>query len=132
MHRRHFSLVLAVPLLAGGGMLAGVPAQATAQHRDSALVTAVTQTTRSTAWTLIRKIKLNFPSYHPQGFARAGDRLFLSSVEVIEAPVRYPQPVDGYDRTPGKGRGHLFVLDLAPCTRRSRWPTTSAASSRTR
>ncbi|MET7716722.1 DUF6454 family protein [Streptomyces sp. NPDC005407] len=49
---------------------------------------------------------------HPQGFARVGDRLFLSSVEIIEPPVKYPQPVDGYDRTPGKGRGHVFVLDL--------------------
>jgi hypothetical protein len=112
MHRRHFSLLLAVPLLAGGGMLAGVPAPATAHQRESALVTAVTQTSRGTAWTLTRRIRLAFPTYHPQGFARAGDRLFLSSVEVIEAPVRYPEPVDGYDRTPGKGRGHLFVLDL--------------------
>ncbi len=25
--------------------------------------------------------------------------------------MRYPQPVDGYDRSPGKGVGHLFVLD---------------------
>jgi len=40
-----------------------------------------------------------------------GDRIYLSSVEIIEPTVRYPEPVDGYDRTPGKGRGHLFVLD---------------------
>jgi Family of unknown function (DUF6454) len=31
---------------------------------------------------------------------------------VLEAPVRYPEPVGGYDRTPGKGRGHLFELTL--------------------
>ncbi|MEU8606857.1 DUF6454 family protein [Actinoplanes sp. NPDC048791] len=47
-----------------------------------------------------------------QGLARVGDRLILSSVEILEAPVRYPEPVGGYDRTPGKGRGHVFVLDL--------------------
>ncbi|MGY4765623.1 DUF6454 family protein [Kribbella sp. CWNU-51] len=25
--------------------------------------------------------------------------------------MKYPVPVDGYDRTPGKGIGHLFVID---------------------
>ncbi|MFI5711884.1 DUF6454 family protein [Kribbella sp. NPDC051620] len=54
---------------------------------------------------------LKFPTYHPQGFALVGDRIYLSSVEVLEAPVPYPVPVDGYDRTPGKGIGHVFVLD---------------------
>lgn len=39
------------------------------------------------------------------------DRIYLSSVEIIEPTVRYPEPVDGYDRSPGKGVGHLFVLD---------------------
>jgi hypothetical protein len=106
------AIALATPLLVGSAVLAGVPAQATGHPRDSALVEAVEQTSRSTPWTLTGKIKLNFPTFHPQGFARAGDRLFLSSVEVLEAPVKYPQPVDGYDRTPGRGRGHLFVLDL--------------------
>src|SRR4029450_12070730 len=24
---------------------------------------------------------------------------------------RYPKPIDGYDRSPGKGIGHLLVLD---------------------
>ncbi|MBT2392140.1 hypothetical protein J7E87_22585 [Streptomyces sp. ISL-1] len=76
------------------------------------LAEAVSHVNRSTQWTLARRIKLDFPTYHPQGFARVGNRLFLSSVEIIEAPVKYPAPVDGYDRTPGKGRGHVFVLDL--------------------
>lgn len=103
---------LAAPIIIVAALLAGAPTGATAQPKDSALVAAVTKTTRSTPWTLVRKIRLNFPTYHPQGFARVGNRLFLSSVEIIEAPVRYPEPVGGYDRTPGKGRGHLFVLDL--------------------
>jgi hypothetical protein len=106
------SAVIAVPMIVLAGLAAGVPTGATAGPKDSALVSAVTKTTRSTPWTLARKIRLTFPTHHPQGFARVGDRLFLSSVEILEAPVRYPQPVDGYDRTPGKGRGHLFVLDL--------------------
>lgn len=40
-----------------------------------------------------------------------GDRIFLSSVEISEPTVHYPEPVDGYNRTPGKGIGHLFILD---------------------
>jgi hypothetical protein len=32
-------------------------------------------------------------------------------VEIIEPTEKYPTPVDGYDRTPGKGVGHLFVMD---------------------
>jgi hypothetical protein len=35
----------------------------------------------------------------------------MSSVEIIEKPVKYDQPRDGYDRTPGKGVGHLFVFN---------------------
>ncbi|MGC0237712.1 DUF6454 family protein [Arthrobacter sp. SD76] len=59
----------------------------------------------------VQKLKLDFPTYHPQGMSLVGDKIFLSSVEIIEPTVRYPSPVDGYDRTTGKGRGHVFVLD---------------------
>jgi len=77
------------------------------------VVAAVQQLSRSTAWSTVRSVALRFPTYHPQGLARVGDRLFLSSVEVIEPPVRYPRPIGGYDRSPGRGVGHLFELDLA-------------------
>ncbi|MEU5853587.1 DUF6454 family protein [Saccharopolyspora shandongensis] len=100
---------------AAGGLLlcaAVVTTTAQAKPQDPPLVRAVSEVDRSTQWNLVNKIKLDFPTYHPQGFARVGDRMFLSSVEIIEAPVKYPQPVDDYDRTPGKGRGHVFVLDL--------------------
>lgn len=105
--------------LAGPAVLTGLagpgqagPGQAGPGRPDGSLVRAVAQLDRSTPWRLTDRIRLGFRTYHPQGFARVGDRLFLSSVEVIEPPVRYPEPVDGYDRSPGKGRGHLFVLDL--------------------
>lgn len=84
-----------------------------ASRRPDPVLPAVQALDRNAKWTLIRQLDLKFPTYHAQGLARVGDRLYLSSVEVIEAPVRYPQPVDGYDRTPGKGRGHLFELDLS-------------------
>jgi hypothetical protein len=98
--------------------LAGVPAGLSTaghdqrpRHRDDAVTRAFDATTRSTVWTRTATVPLAFPTYHPQGFALVGDTIFLSTVEIIEAPVRYPEPVDGYDRTPGKGRGHVLVLD---------------------
>jgi hypothetical protein len=83
------------------------------RHRDDAVVTAFAATTRSTPWHLAARIPLDFPTYHPQGFALVGDRIFMSTVEILEPPVRYPEPVDGYDRTPGRGVGHVLVLDRA-------------------
>lgn len=81
-------------------------------QRDDRVVGAVATLDRNSTWTLVEKLPLDFETYHPQGMTRVGDRLFLSSVEVIERPVRYPEPVDGYDRSPGRGVGHLFVMDL--------------------
>lgn len=93
-----------------GVLLTGLTtAQATG--RDSDVTRAFQDTDRSTAWSLVERVPLKFPTYHTQGFALVGDLIFLSSVEVLEPPVRYPEPVGGYDRSPGKGIGHLFVLD---------------------
>lgn len=86
---------------------------ADAARRDGDVATAFQKVDRNTAWTLAERIPLRFPTHHPQGFALVGDRIFLSSVEVLEAPVKFPVPVGGYDRTPGRGIGHVFVLDRA-------------------
>jgi hypothetical protein len=86
-------------------------AQAGQEHRDDPVAVAFTGTTRSTAWQQTQRIPLRFATYHPQGFALVGDRIFMSTVEIIEPPVRYPQPVDGYDRSPGKGVGHVLVMN---------------------
>ncbi|WP_200210405.1 DUF6454 family protein [Micromonospora coerulea] len=109
MRRAHIA-VLAGSVVAAVAMVA-TSAQATEQHRDDAVTVAFAKTTRSTAWQQVQKIPLRFPTYHPQGFALVGDKIFMSTVEIIERPVPYPQPVDGYDRTPGKGVGHVLVLD---------------------
>jgi hypothetical protein len=98
--------VLAGVLVAGLSVVG-----ADAAGRDDKVARAFEATTRSTAWTQVARIPLKFPTYHPQGFALVGDLIYLSSVEVLEAPVPYPVPVGGYDRTPGKGIGHVFVLD---------------------
>ncbi|HNY87318.1 MAG TPA: DUF6454 family protein [Candidatus Hydrogenedentes bacterium] len=53
---------------------------------------------KDAVWTEVSSRALEFPSFHPQGMAAVGDRLFLSSVEVL-------------DREAGKGTGHLFEMD---------------------
>lgn len=37
----------------------------------------------------------------------------MGAVEIAEPTTRYPQPVDGLDRTAGRGVGHVLVLDRA-------------------
>jgi hypothetical protein len=69
------------------------------------------QLSRDSAWEQIEKIDLQFNTYHPQGMTKIGDLYYMSSVEIIEKPVKYDMPRDGYDRTPGKGIGHLFVFN---------------------
>jgi hypothetical protein len=67
--------------------------------------------TRDTKWQQKQKINLQFNNYHSQGMVRVGDLFYMSSVQLIETPVKYNHPQGGYDRTPGKGIGHLFVFD---------------------
>jgi hypothetical protein len=69
------------------------------------------QLSRDSAWEQIEKIDLQFNTYHPQGMTKIEDLYYMSSVEIIEKPVKYDKPRDGYDRTPGKGIGHLFVFN---------------------
>lgn len=66
---------------------------------------------RDTVWEQKKKVDLQFDTFHPQGITKIGDLFYMSSVEIIEKPVKYDQPRDGYDRTPGKGVGHLFVFN---------------------
>lgn len=54
-------------------------------------------------WDLIRKTPLMFPTFHPQGLVKIGDRFLLSSVEVMTRPLITPG-----GRTPGSGVGHIF------------------------
>jgi hypothetical protein len=70
------------------------------------------QLSRATRWRLVSATPVNFNAHHPQGMVKIGGALFVSSVEVRTPTKRFAQPVDGYDRTPGAGTGHLFKLDL--------------------
>lgn len=78
---------------------------------DSELVAAadaVFRDGRAARWELVRRTPLAFATHHPQGLAFVGDRLFLSSVELLESPERLP---GGPGATAGRGIGHVFVLD---------------------
>ncbi len=77
----------------------------------TALVDTFSRVDRTTAWKLTGKLKLNFPTFHTEGMTITPQRIFVSAVEILEPTVRYPTPQGGYDRSPGKGIGHLFVMD---------------------
>jgi len=100
-------------LTAGGvalGQAAGSEA-ATAPAADGDLARDFGAVDRNTVWNEVDRLKLDFPTFHPEGLVVTDNRIFLSSVEVIEPTQKYPSPVGGYDRTPGKGVGHLFVMN---------------------
>ena len=78
---------------------------------DSPLVEVFMETSRDTEWELAEATDLDFDAFHPQGLVRIGDRFYLSSVEIIEQPEPFDEPRGGFDRSPGKGVGHLFVFD---------------------
>ena len=92
-------------LLFASACLAG-----TAAHADD-LASGIEKLTRGAEWQLIKSPRLEFDTFHPQGFARVGDALFMSSVEIIERTKKFEAPQNGLDRDEGKGAGHLFKLD---------------------
>jgi len=97
-------------------LVLGLSAAATARtgtppEDDDPLVGAFENVSRSTTWTKTGTLRLDFNTHHPQAMEVVGDRIYLSSVEIIERPQKYPEPVGGYDRSPGKGVGHLLVLE---------------------
>ena len=75
------------------------------------LTNEIRELSRTTKWRLVSSTKLMFPSFHPQGMVKIGDRYYLSSVEVLEKPEQLKSPENGFDRTTGKGIGHLFTFD---------------------
>jgi Family of unknown function (DUF6454) len=104
-------VVGAVGVLVGSLVLLPASAPARSNPQDDPIVTALSNVTRATSWEHVDTIDLQFDAKHPQGMVKIGDRFFVSSVEIIEPTVPCPVPCDGYDRTPGRGVGHLYVID---------------------
>jgi hypothetical protein len=87
-----------------------------AQHSDdgrSLVGERVRTLTRDSSWRLVRAVPITFRTYHPQGMAKIGDTLFVSSVEVRKPTARLAQPGGRFDREAGEGIGHLFKIDMA-------------------
>ncbi|ADJ47935.1 hypothetical protein AMES_6110 [Amycolatopsis mediterranei S699] len=115
--RRALLTIVALVVAVGGAATASAsttPAMTNAGAvRKDAVSADFAAVTRDTRWELVSTLKLQFPTYHTEGLAFAGDRMFLSAVQVLEPTKKYPVPQGGYDRTPGKGIGHVFVMDRA-------------------
>lgn len=105
-----FTATLLIAFLAVSASLI-VPQSETISAKELKLEDQFQQLSRNTDWQQQEEIDLQFDVYHPQGMTRIGDLYYMSSVEIIESTVKYEQPIDGYDRTPGKGVGHLFVFN---------------------
>jgi Family of unknown function (DUF6454) len=103
---RHGLPGAAVVLLAIATMSSNQPAPA------NGLAERVGRLTRDSAWRSVSSIPVAFPTHHPQGMVKVGDTFFVSSVEVRVPTVRFETPVDGYDRDPGQGVGHLFKMTM--------------------
>ena len=69
--------------------------------------------TRDTQWKLVDSVRLQAETWHTEGIVKLGDQWIVSSVQVTEPTVKYPagQIVDGTDRTPGAGFGHVMRFD---------------------
>jgi len=77
----------------------------------SAVADRVMNLGRDAPWKPVASIAVRFPTHHPQGMVKVGDTFFVSSVDVKVPTVRFPSPVNGFDRDAGQGTGHLFKID---------------------
>ena len=112
--RTQVAVLTTVGALGVGGAAAAHATEAADHHtRPTPLADSFGKVTGKTDWQLTSKLKLSFPTYHTEGIAFSRDHIFLSAVQILEPTVKYPTPQGGYDRTPGKGVGHLFVMDKA-------------------
>lgn len=111
MAHRALRVFTGLAAVMAAAFLCCLPPEASAQ--ESTLATAFRHLTKNTAWTQEAVIDVDFDTYHGQGFARAGEHLFLSSVEILEPTRPYGARRDGLDRSAGRGKGHLFKMDLS-------------------
>ena len=79
--------------------------------RSGTIVKYFSELTKSTSWKRVDEVKLNFRTHHTQGLVKVGDYFYVSAVEKIAPTKKFETPKDGYDRTPGEGKGYLFKFD---------------------
>jgi uncharacterized protein DUF6454 len=95
-----------------GGLVIALIALAVLQTDSKAVVAErVMKLTRDAVWKPVTSIRVDFSTFHPQGMVKIGDTFYVTSVEIKVPTTRFPKPVNGYDRDPGQGIGHLFQID---------------------
>jgi hypothetical protein len=78
MNRR---IMLAAVLAAAGLLSVGATAAAAPGRRDSPLAKDLAAVDRTTGWTQLSALKLDFPTYHPEDLVVTADRFYLSSTK---------------------------------------------------
>jgi hypothetical protein len=108
------ALLLALSLIAGPAVAGPRAARSDPPAAKGAQIARLfQQVTRDTEWKLVDSVRLQAETWHPEGIVKLGDQWILSSVQVTEPTVKYPdgQIIDGTDRTPGAGFGHVMRFD---------------------
>ena len=108
---KRVALTLMVAIVAAAAVAVASQAGRSSGAEGGEVDSLFRETTRSSQWQLVDRVKLGFDAHHPEGLARVGDRFYLSTVEVIEPTVRCPVPCDGTDRSPGRGTGWVIEFD---------------------
>ena len=79
--------------------------------RGAQLSSLFKKLTNNTKWNFTKEIKMKWLGGHPQGLVKVGDYYYVSTVNILEPTVKYPQPIDNYDRSTGAGNGYLIKFD---------------------
>ena len=92
----------AIAIVAGLAALFAI----SAAHADDAVADKFLRVTKGSAWQPVATVPIAFPTHHPQGMVKIGDRFYMSSVEIIEPHAA----LSGAARRattgrPGKGTG---------------------------
>jgi hypothetical protein len=119
MARSRFSGALAALLTCAALLVAPASAGARAATPDrpaehgGQIARLFERVTRDTTWKLVAAVRLQAETWHPEGIVKLGDQWIVSSVQVTEPTVKFPngQIIHGTDRSPGAGFGHLLRFD---------------------
>ena len=89
---------------------AALLAVGTAQAQD-VVADKFLRVAKGSAWKPVATVPIAFPTHHPQGMVKIGERFYMSSVEIIERTQRYPRAARRPRPHRRQGRGHLFEID---------------------
>ena len=94
-----------IAITAGSGIAAQAAPRPGANDRpagDTVLANSFSAVDRNTSWSLKDKLKLDFPTHHPQGIAYTEDHIFLRPWKSSNAPSSTRPRRTGTTGPPGK------------------------------